>query len=528
MTQKTLPRNTRRAIDRELLKNQDEIIAKLQRELNKVMRDKPNFILLSDGYKYSHHKFYSPGTSKIYSYMESRGHRGKVFNEVVSAGQNYFIKRYLTGQLFTQEELDTAAEHLEQSTGRKDVFDKPKFQKWLDERGAIAPIRIKSAPEGMIIPVHNVLMTVENTDDEDGGTGEFAWVTNFLESLLLEIWYPVTVATISREVKKTIKKYFLLTSDLVGDALEITMQFILNDFGFRSVGSPESAAIGGMAHLINFLGSDNEHAADMVRRYYNTTTVYAKTIPATEHSIMTQEGEAGEWNVIKRVLREVPTGIVAMVMDSFNILRAIEFVSTGEMRDLILQRDGTVVLRPDSGDPVRTLLEIFKILFKNLPYTTNSKGFKVLPPQYRVIQGDGVNYNSIGDMYQALYGAGISAENLVLGMGGKLLQAEIDRDTFNFAFKCSFSIVNGREINVVKNPTEIDANGNVQKSFKKSKQGRLKLVRREDGTIYTMSSMEPGFDKAVDLLVTIFENGEMINEPTFEEIRERAKLMFLK
>jgi nicotinamide phosphoribosyltransferase len=493
--------------------DQIALIAQLQAQLahlQQAQTQRPNILLLSDAYKYSHAKFYEPGTTCIYSYLESRGHRGGVFEGTLVAGYQYLLKKYLSGPLFTQEELDYAADHLRGVFGRDDVFDKARFQQWLDEYDAVAPVRIRAVPEGTVVGTRNVLMTIENLDDR------YFWLPNFLETLLLQVWYPITVATLSREVKKVVQHYFNLTSD------STTLDFQLNDFGFRGVSSVESAQIGGMAHLISWLGSDNTTAAEMIRRYYNTQEVFAKSIPATEHSIMTQGGEDGEFDVIRRVLRTYNTGPVACVCDSFNILRAVRYIGT-ELKDEVLARQGTLVIRPDSGDIIKTLEAIFDILFECFGYTLSSKGYKALPPQVRVIQGDGVNYDSIKHMYEVLAARGIAAENLLLGMGGRLLQAGIDRDTFNFAFKASYTEVNGQGRDVVKSPTELDAEGNVQKSTKVSKKGRLKLVKTADG-YRTLTSGDAGFAEAHDELVTVYEWGRMVQESTFEEIRERARL----
>jgi nicotinamide phosphoribosyltransferase len=163
-----------------------------------------------------------------------------------------------------------------------------------------------------------------------------------------------------------------------------------------------------------------------------------------------------------------------------------------------------LVIRPDSGHVVNTLKAVFDILFDKFGYTVNDKGYKVLPPQVRVIQGDGVNINSIREIYEELTKLGISAENIVFGMGGKLLQADINRDTQNFATKACFAVLDGKEVDVVKSPTEMDADGNITKSFKKSKKGRLKLVKNDDDTFRTVTSMDADFDTVKDELVEVF------------------------
>ncbi|TWR29935.1 nicotinate phosphoribosyltransferase [Mucilaginibacter pallidiroseus] len=467
-----------------------------------------NLILLADAYKYAHHKFYYPGTTQIYSYLESRG---GMFNETIFFGLQYFLKEYLQGPAFTQVDLDEADEFLLEVFGRNDVFDRTKFLYILDKYNGHLPVKIKAVAEGTAVPTGNVLLTIENTDPE------CYWLTNFLETLLMQVWYPCTVATLSNQVRKVVTRYYAETAT---DGAEAGIDFVLNDFGFRGVSSVESAKIGGAAHLVNFSGSDNLAGSGMTIKYYGAQKVYGLSIPATEHSICTLLGREGELEVFRHVLRSFPTGTIACVSDSYNIFKACSEYWGTELKDEILKRDGTLVVRPDSGDPIRTLLEIFRILFDKFGFTTNAKGYKVLPPQIRVIQGDGVNYTEIGRIYAALKADGISAENLVLGMGGALLQ-KVDRDTQKFALKCSSAVINGKEVAVEKSPTEMDAQGNITQSFKKSKGGRLKLIKT-DGAYKTVKQTE--YPDVADELHTVFENGELLNTITFEQVRANAAL----
>jgi len=467
-----------------------------------------NLILLADAYKYAHHKFYYPGTTKIYSYLESRG---GMFDETIFFGLQYFLKEYLQGPAFTQQDLDEADGFLQEVFGRNDVFDKTKFQYILDKYNGHLPVKIKAVTEGTAVPTSNVLMTIENTDPE------CYWLTNFLETLLMQVWYPCTVATLSNQIRKVVTRFY---SETASDGAEAGIDFVLNDFGFRGVSSVESAKIGGAAHLISFSGSDNLAGSGMAINYYNAQKVYGLSIPATEHSICTLLGREGELEIFKHVLRSFPTGTIACVSDSYNIFKACAAYWGTELRDEILNREGTLVIRPDSGDPIMTLLKIFEILFETFGFTTNAKGYKVLPPQVRVIQGDGVNYAEIINIYNALKANGISAENLVLGMGGALLQ-KVDRDTQKFALKCSNAVINGREVAVEKSPTEMDANGNITTSFKKSKAGRLKLVKI-NGIFKTVNQQDDL--ELADELHTVFENGELVNTITFEQVKANANV----
>jgi len=464
-----------------------------------------NLLLLADAYKYSHYKLYLPGTTKIYSYLESRG--GEL-PETVFYGLQYFLKEYLEGQAFTKENVDEAEALLNGVFGRNDVFKRENFDYILNVHGGKLPIKIKAVAEGTVMPVHNALMTIENTDPK------CFWLTNFLETLLMQVWYPTTVASLSREVRKIVERYYDLTAD---ENAKAGIDFVLNDFGFRGVSSVESAGLGGSAHLVNFMGSDTVYASKFAQRYYQATKVYGMSVPATEHSIMTLLGEGGEKEIFRHVLNAYPNGILSCVSDSYNIFNAVENYWGGELKDQVLKRNGTLVVRPDSGDPVTTLLNVFELLFEKFGFTVNKKAHRVLPAQVRVIQGDGIDLQSIPQIYEALHKKGISAENLVLGMGGALLQ-KVNRDTQKFALKCSYAEINGQAIKVRKQPVEMNEKGELVKSFKTSKAGRLKLTHA-NGQFRTV---EEHADSNVDLLETVFENGVITKDQTFEEVRARA------
>jgi nicotinamide phosphoribosyltransferase len=470
------------------------------------MKTQENILLLADAYKYSHHKLYYPGTTKIYSYLESRGGQ---FNDTVFFGLQYFLKHYLEGTVITTPKIDAAEQFLQQVFGRTDVFDRSKFDYIVEKHGGRLPVQIKAVPEGTIVPVNNVLVTIENTDPA------CFWLSNFLETLLMQVWYPCTVATVSRAIRKITEEYFMETASAESMA---AIDFVLNDFGFRGVSSVESAGLGGAAHLLNFNGSDNIMGSVFAQRYYGADKVYGQSVPATEHSICTLLGEEGELEVFKHVLKTFPNGTVACVSDSFDIFRACSEYWGTELKELVLSRDGVLVIRPDSGDPVFTLLNVFAILMDKFGYTINEKGYKVLPPQVRVLQGDGVNADTIRLVYSALKINCISAENLLLGMGGALLQ-KVDRDTQQFAFKCSYAEINGEATDVQKHPLELDSHGRLVESFKRSKAGQLKLIQTAAGYQTVRKEQEP---ENADQLTTVFENGILLNEANFEEARNRT------
>ena len=471
-----------------------------------------NICTMSDSYKATHWKQYPKGTTKVYSYLESRG--GK-FNNTLFYGLQYFIKKYLAGQVVTEDKIQRAKKLWDAHLG-PGLFNESGWRHILTQHGGKLPIKIKAVPEGTAVPTSNVLVTVENTDDQ------VPWLTNYIETLLLQVWYPTTVGTLSREIKKVLIKYLQKTTSYTKEEIKGIVNFMLHDFGYRGVSSVESAGLGGSAHIINFMGTDTVAAIEMAQEFYNTNNILAFSIPASEHSTITSWGEPNEVKAMENMLDQYPTGLVACVSDSFDIIKACGMYWGGVLRTKILQRDGRLVVRPDSGDPVQTLKQVFNILWNRFGGTTNEKGFKVLDPHIRVIQGDGVNYESIIEILDMMVAEGFSVENIAFGMGGALLQ-KVDRDTQKFAFKCSSIIINGEEADVQKNPIEIDANGQRVQSFKKSKAGRLKLMKDTEGNFYTQ---EHSHDEEGDCLITVFLNGDILKEWTFEEIRERAELDF--
>lgn len=454
-----------------------------------------NIMLLTDSYKLSHYKQYPPQTTNIYSYFESRG---GMFNAVTFFGLQYQLKNYLSGVVVTEEKINEAEALYAKHFGTAELFYREGWEYILKQHGGKLPVRIKAVAEGTVVPTHNVMMTVENTDPA------CFWLTNFLETLLVQVWYGCTVATQSREIKKLIARYLEETGD------QALVDFKLHDFGFRGVSSVESASIGGAAHLINFKGTDTIAGLSFIQDYYNTRDVFGFSIPAAEHSTITSWGKENEAKAYSNMLTQYSKGLVAVVSDSYDIYNACDKLWGTELKEQILTREGTLVVRPDSGEPKDVVLKVIEILGERLGYTTNAKGYKVLDPHIRVIQGDGVNYDSIGEILDNLKAHGWSADNIAFGMGGALLQ-KLDRDTQKFAFKCSCATVQGADRDVFKDP--------ITDSGKRSKRGRLKLVRDTAG-YKTVALTDAGEDQ----LQTIFENGELKREYTFEEVIANAKL----
>lgn len=237
------------------------------------------------------------------------------------------------------------------------------------------------------------------------------------------------------------------------------------------------------------------------------------SIPASEHSTITAWGKDNELKAFENMLDKYPTGVVACVSDSYNIFEACSELWGEKLRDRILERDGRLVVRPDSGDPKTIDLKILEILGEKFGYETNSKGYKVLPPQIRIIQGDGIHYETVIEILEYLKQFGWSASNISFGSGGGLLQ-KLNRDTLKVAFKAALAVVDGKEIEVYKDP--ITAPG------KKSKRGYMTVNRGEDGIIRTRTGADR--DEKTDILETVFENGKLVKEYDWATVRDNAKI----
>lgn len=449
-----------------------------------------NLVLMTDSYKVSHWKQYPPGTTNVYSYYESRGGR---YPFTVFFGLQYYLQRYLANCVESWD-LDEAEEVYNAHLG-PGVFNREGWEYILNEHGGFLPLEIKAVPEGTRVPVSNVLMTVENTDPN------CFWLTNWMETVLCQLWYPITVATQSVDLRDKMELCALRQgADVAG------VPFKLHDFGFRGVSSTESAGIGGLAHLVAFLGTDTVAALTCGRDYYGSDCA-GFSIPAAEHSTITSWGRENEVEAFRNMIRQYGDGaLYAVVSDSYDIFAACEGLWGTELRDEVLNANGTLVVRPDSGNPVHVVTRVLDILGGKFGFTTLPNGLRVLNPKVRVIQGDGVNPTSIMDILSAMEANGWSIDNIAFGMGGALLQ-KLDRDTQKFAFKCSSVIVDGEERDVYKQP--------VTSSMKVSKRGRLGLeFSVENG--YVTTTEEHNTE-----LRTVFRDGELFNVETLDEIRAR-------
>lgn len=443
-------------------------------------------ITLSDSYKYSHWNQYPPKTQHVYSYLESRGGE---FDELVVFGLQYYLKKYLEGTPLTQEGINRTGSLIDAHMG-PNIFNWEGFNKLLEKHKGALPIKIWSLREGSVVQPRTPILAMENTDPE------FFWLTNFLETLLVKVWYPITVASNSYRCRKMIKNFLWETCDAEGENFANILNFRLHDFGMRGVSSSETGAIGAAAHLINFLGTDTVSGMVLLEDYYHAPTPCGYSIIASEHSTMTSwGGSEGEVLAMKNMLDKNPSGLIACVSDSYDIKDAIQNKWGGKLKDQVLSRDGTLVVRPDSGDPVYTTGWIVKELWEIFGGHVNKKGYRVLDPHIRMIQGDGIDFETLTQILQNFQKLGFSAENIAFGSGGGLLQ-KWNRDSAKIAFKCSEITVDGETRDVRKFPKEFDKHGSYTTSNKFSKKGRFPELE------------------------LVFKNGKLIKDLTLDEVKK--------
>ena len=456
-----------------------------------------NIILNTDSYKTSHFVQYPEGTTNVFSYIESRGGE---YDHTLFFGLQAFVKEYLLKPI-TKADIDEAEEVFKLHGV---PFNREGWEYILFHHNGLLPLKIKAVKEGTIVPTHNVLVTVENTDPN------LPWLTSYIETALLRaVWYPTTVATISHSIRKVIEERLKGSADSI-DGLD----FKLHDFGARGVSSLESAGLGGLAHLVNFKGTDNVPALMYARKYYDEHMA-GFSIPAAEHSTITSWGRENEEAAYANMLKQFakPGALVAVVSDSYDLFNAVENIWGGELRQKVIDSGATVVIRPDSGNPADIVAHTAVLLDKQFGSTVNGQGFKVLN-NVRIIQGDGINEQSIKDILARLQILGFSADNVAFGMGGALLQ-HMNRDTQKFAMKASAAKVKGEWRDVFKDP--------VTDFGKRSKKGRLELFYNHISNTY--STARENEDKVHNrMLETVYENGKLIRDQSLTEIRDIAKL----
>ena len=454
-----------------------------------------NIILDTDSYKSSHFLQYPKGTTRLFSYLESRG--GK-YPQTRFFGLQYILDRYLTTRV-TADMVEEARALIE---AHGEPFPYDGWMRVVNVHGGKLPLEVRAVPEGTLVPIHNVLLSCTNTDPE------LPWLVGWFETMLMRVWYPTTVATQSWHIREIIRAALEKTSDRAAEELP----FKLHDFGSRGVSSRESAGIGGLAHLINFQGSDTLEALRVARNHYGAD-IAAFSIPAAEHSTITSWGKEHEVDAYRNMITQFsrPGSIYAVVSDSYDLKNAINTLWGEELKAEVIASGGTLVVRPDSGEPPAMVRLAVNALAAKYGTTTNSRGYKVLN-HVRVIQGDGIDEQTIRQILDNIDVDGYSAENVSFGMGGALLQ-KVDRDTQRFAYKASAGLIDGAYRGIYKDP--------VTDPGKRSKDGVLDLVQ-EGGRMVTKAYKTFDTDFPGSLMRTVYKDGELIVRDTLETIRGRG------
>ncbi|MEI7624835.1 MAG: nicotinate phosphoribosyltransferase [Actinomycetota bacterium] len=453
-----------------------------------------NIIINTDNYKHCHYSLYPEGTEYVSSYIESRGGE---FPVTMFVGLQAFIREYLMHPI-TLEDIDEA-EFTEREQGMH--FNRENWLGVLNDYGGYLPVEIEAVPEGSVVPIKNVLVQVINTDPK------YFWATSFFETALLRaIWYPTTVGTISWLAKQQIRQAYEQTSDHPE-----LLRHILHDYGARGVSSMESAALGGLAHLVNFSQSDTVPGILAAKKYYNAVDP-SNSGPNSEHAGFCAWGRDNEAAAMRNMLEiYADNGVALLLTDTYDHENAVKNILGKELKEAIESFPGLVGVRPDSGDVVEVTADTTEWLMDSFGYTTNSKGYKVLPDFVRVVQGDGVRRETLPKVFIELERRGLAADNAVFGMGGGLLQ-HCNRDTMEFGMKANAAKVNGEWRDIAKTPTG--------DSMKISKAGRLALAHI-DGEYKTVA--RDSIPPEENLLVPVFRNGQLLKKWDFSELIERSE-----
>lgn len=478
-----------------------------------------NPLLALDVYKMGHMEQYKPGVSKVFSYLMARS--DKYYDKTLFFGLQYYLAAYLETPLepwMADEFLEVREAILgfpASAEQQQQIRDLAELGYW--------PVKIKAVPEGEVIPVRNVLMTIESTHPS------FYWCVGYIESLILKVWYTTTVASTSYKYREALHAFM----DKAGSQSAIDAgleKFMVHDFGYRGDHCEEGAAISGVAHLTTFIGSDDVPAYACAMDYYDASDrrpgPVMASVPASEHSVMCSFGRDDELAGFRHMLNTYPNSIVSIVSDTYSIWDVLMKHAVVLKNDILARPEGAkVVFRPDSGDPemiicgdpdwARDTPEYFgviRLLDEVFGHTINEKGYKVLNSKVGVLYGDGMYFERWTKIMNRLMDMGYSPENLIIGVGGILRNHS--RDTFGFALKATYVEYDGEGHNIMKDP--------VTDHGKKSHTGLVGLFI-EDGKYVTKDKLSKS-EYESSLLRVVYSNGMLYNETNLQHIRDAVDL----
>lgn len=506
-----------------------------------AMRNKFNPMTLIDCYKFGHVDQQPKGVTRVYENFTPRGSRLEGVDGVVVFGIQAFLQN-LT-DYFDEFFIAPLDEVLHDYYTRKSGMLGPTQTsvKHIEDLWMLGylPLVFRALPEGSICPLRVPMLTIENTHDN------FAWLVGYLETLLsVELWHPMTSATIALQYRELLDAWAYSTSD--------SPEFVDwqgHDFSFRGLTSIESAAASGAGHLLSFAGTDTVPALDWIEWHYDTdpTALLGGSVPATEHSVMQQGSLSGsEFDTYARLLETYPSGIVSIVSDTFDLWEVLTDYLPA-LKDEILARDGKVVIRPDSGDPVDILCGdarpyvtdvyvdadglpieewqpsnkgVIEILWDIFGGTVNSKGYKELDPHIGAIYGDSITLQRAADICGRLAAKGFASTNVVFGIGSFTYQ-HVTRDTLGFAMKATWAMIDGKPVDLYKDPV-------TDSGIKKSARGRL-AVLEVNGVPTLIEQATPEQEASPDnLLKEIWRNGNFVHRTSWAEIVDRVGKRFIR
>ncbi|MFT3705964.1 MAG: nicotinate phosphoribosyltransferase [Agriterribacter sp.] len=483
-------------------------------------------LLLKDGYKVGHKFQYPEGTTLVYSNLTPRKSRNPEFNEIIFFGLQYCIKEYLLAQ-FNESFFNRPKEEVVKEYARRmnNYLGKDSITYHhiaaLHDLGYL-PLEIKAIAEGSAVPIRVPVFTIKNT------VPKFFWLTNMLETLMSAVlWKSCTSATTAYQYFQTFTRY---ANETVGSDKSF-VQWQGHDFSFRGMSGIEDAVMSGAGHLLSFTGTDTIPAIDFLEKYYNADCekeLIGGSVPATEHSVMCMGTQTEEIQTFKRLINEVyPAGIVSIVSDTWDFWQVItEFLPA--LKKDILARDGKVVIRPDSGDPVKIIIGdkdapagspaykgAIECMWETFGGIITAKGYKLLDPHIGLIYGDSITLERQDAILEGLKQKGFASYNVVLGIGSYTYEY-VTRDTFGFAMKATYGEVNGEGRAIFKDPKTDDGT-------KKSAKGLMQVYRDSKTGKLTLKDECSWDEEAQGELKTVFKDGKLLVDWSLAEIRERVK-----
>ncbi len=479
-----------------------------------------NPLLLTDGYKVDHRRQYPKQTSLVYSNWTPRKSRIEGIEEVVFFGLQYFIKKYIIQEFkenfFGKSKIEVCKKYTrrinnylgENQVGIKHIED-------LHDLGYI-PMVFKALPEGVSVPIRVPMFTMYNS------LPEFFWLTNYFETILsTTIWLPCNSATLAKEYRKILDRYALETS-----SVPEFVDWQAHDFSMRGMAGLEAATISSAGHLLSFLGTDTIPTIDFLEMYYQANSdkeMVGGSVAATEHSVMSMGTNLGEQETFKRLITKVyPNGIVSIVSDTWDLWKVLTKYLPNLKKE-ILARNGKVVIRPDSGDPVAIICGnpkgksmeekkgVIELLWEVFGGKINKKGYKELDDHIGAIYGDSITIDRTKEICRRLKENGFASTNIVLGIGSFTYQYNT-RDTFGFAMKATYGEVNGKGREIYKNPITDDGT-------KKSAKGLIKITK-EKGK-YKMIDQVTWQEEKTGELKEVFRDGKLLIDEKLSNLRKR-------